>query len=75
MLPGSEKPVVNVVNGVVRSDNERGFRGKQTQVKGDSKFLRHMSFLIRKKWERKIQILLEFLVLLNRGLADSDYFN
>jgi hypothetical protein len=34
-----------------------------------------MSFLIRKKREWKIQLLLEFLVLLNRVLADPDYFN
>ena len=75
MLPRPEKPVVDVMNGIVRSDNERRFRGKQAQVEGDSEFLRHISFLIRKKGEWKIQLLLEFLVLLNRVLADPDNFN
>ena len=44
-------------------------------MEGDPEFLRHISFLVRKKREWKIQLLLEFLVLLNRVLADSDYLN
>ena len=44
-------------------------------MKRNPEFLRHISFLVREKRKWKIQLLLEFLVLLNRVLADSDYLN
>ena len=73
MAAWSEEPVVDVANGVVRSDQERGFGWKLSQMNWNVELFSNHAVWVRKKGERKVaEIGFESCELLGRSGAYSD---
>ena len=73
MAAWSEEPVVDVANGVVRSDQERGFGWKLSQMNWDTELFSNHTLWVSKKGEREVaEVGFESCELLGRSWADSD---